>query len=186
MLLLTFHSYTHKVLAVSLWGLTCFNTQAGMNTPFQTTDTCTINAMNIIQSTSSHCPASHKVSGSSLVPRPCPAFRRLQSHLQATESWEGPGNEAGQEEHWSILCHEQMLYTCIHTYTHTHTHTEDTTLYVLMHLHGPSHMTLRGNLTPLMVLLLLYTIESGYEVHLANSHILFARHMLPSLYAHHL
>ena len=27
---------------------------------------------------------------SSLVPRPCPAFR----HLQATESWAGPGNEA--------------------------------------------------------------------------------------------
>ena len=33
----------------------------------------------------------------SLVPRPRPAFRRLQyqlSVLQATESWAGPGNEA--------------------------------------------------------------------------------------------
>ena len=30
----------------------------------------------------------------SLVPRPRPAFRRLQYVLIATESWAGPGNEA--------------------------------------------------------------------------------------------
>ena len=30
----------------------------------------------------------------SLVPRPRPAFRRLQYVLIATESWVGPGNEA--------------------------------------------------------------------------------------------
>ena len=32
--------------------------------------------------------------GTTLIPRPCPAFRRLQYVLKATESWAGPGNEA--------------------------------------------------------------------------------------------
>ena len=34
----------------------------------------------------------------SLVPRPCPAFRRYQSVLKATESWVVPGNEASVKQ----------------------------------------------------------------------------------------
>ena len=35
-----------------------------------------------------------EVARSSLVPRPRPAFRRLQYGLIVTESWVGPGNKA--------------------------------------------------------------------------------------------
>ena len=41
----------------------------------------------------------HEIQRISLVPRPHPAFRRLQYGLQAMESWVGPGYEATNESY---------------------------------------------------------------------------------------
>ena len=54
--------------------------------------------------TYSHYGTTHFSFNSSLVPRPRPAFLRLQS----TESWAGPGNEATSTVEITHLC--QLLY----------------------------------------------------------------------------